>query len=185
MGDKFEIVTAFSREGSKKVYVQHRLKERSAEVNELLKQKAYFYVCGDAANMAREVNTVLAQILAEGRGVSEQKGEEIVKSMRGANQYQVSCPPARCCILVHLLTLSIGGCLVLNTDEWDGMMTEQVQAMKTTTTPTFYIKPRRECQDTQRHDCMTFSYAAIAGRGNGRYGGVMSVESAIFDEMSI
>lgn len=88
LGDKFELVTAFSREGSKKVYVQHRLKERSKEVSELLSQKAYFYVCGDAANMAREVNSVLAQIIAEGRGVSEAKGEEVVKNMRSANQYQ-------------------------------------------------------------------------------------------------
>ncbi|KJZ77920.1 NADPH--cytochrome P450 reductase [Hirsutella minnesotensis 3608] len=88
LGDKFEMITAFSREGSKKVYVQHRLKERAKDVNELLSQKAYFYVCGDAANMAREVNTVLAQIIAEGRGVSEQKGEEVVKHMRAANQYQ-------------------------------------------------------------------------------------------------
>nr|QNR01050.1 NADPH-cytochrome P450 reductase-1 [Ophiocordyceps sinensis] len=88
LGDKFEMVTAFSRQGSKKVYVQHRLKERAKEVNELLTQKAFFYVCGDAANMAREVNTVLAQIIAEGRGLSEQKGEEIVKHMRSANQYQ-------------------------------------------------------------------------------------------------
>lgn len=88
LGDKFEMITAFSREGNKKVYVQHRLKERAEEVNELLKQKAFFYVCGDAANMAREVNTVLAQIIAEGRGVSEQKGEEVVKHMRAANQYQ-------------------------------------------------------------------------------------------------
>jgi NADPH-ferrihemoprotein reductase len=38
--------------------------------------------------MAREVNTVLAQIIAEARGVSEAKGEEIVKNMRSANQYQ-------------------------------------------------------------------------------------------------
>jgi NADPH-ferrihemoprotein reductase len=83
------MITAFSREGSKKVYVQHRLKERSKEVSDLLSQKAYFYVCGDAAHMAREVNTVLAQIIAEGRGVSEAKGEEIVKNMRSANQYQV------------------------------------------------------------------------------------------------
>jgi hypothetical protein len=58
-------------------------------VNELLSQKAYFYVCGDAANMAREVNAVLAQIIAEGRGVTEAKGEDIVKNMRAANQYQV------------------------------------------------------------------------------------------------
>nr|UWK20406.1 cytochrome P450 reductase [Trichoderma psychrophilum] len=88
LGDKFELVTAFSRESSKKVYVQHRLKERSAEISDLLSQKAFFYVCGDAANMAREVNTVLTQIIAEGRNVPESKAEEIVKNMRAANQYQ-------------------------------------------------------------------------------------------------
>ncbi|KAI1337402.1 NADPH-cytochrome P450 reductase [Xylariaceae sp. FL0016] len=88
LGDKFEMITAFSREGPKKVYVQHRLKELGKEINELLQKKAYLYVCGDAANMAREVNTVLAQIIAENRGIIEAKGEEIVKNMRAANQYQ-------------------------------------------------------------------------------------------------
>jgi len=39
--------------------------------------------------MAREVNAVLAKIMAEQRGIPESKGEEIVKSMRSANQYQV------------------------------------------------------------------------------------------------
>ncbi|KAI1377725.1 NADPH-cytochrome P450 reductase [Hypoxylon crocopeplum] len=90
LGDKFEMITAFSREGPKKVYVQHRLKERAEEVNELLLKKAYIYVCGDAANMAREVNTVLGQIIAEKRGIPEAKAEEIVKNMRAANQYQVT-----------------------------------------------------------------------------------------------
>ncbi|KAK4134260.1 hypothetical protein BT67DRAFT_442173 [Trichocladium antarcticum] len=88
LGDKFELVTAFSRENSKKVYVQHRLKERAKQINELLEQKAYFYVCGDAAHMAREVNTVLVQIIAGERGIPEAKAEEIVKKMRAANQYQ-------------------------------------------------------------------------------------------------
>lgn len=89
MGDKFELITAFSRDGPEKVYVQHRLKEHAKEVNDLLMQKAYFYVCGDAANMAREVNTMLAKIMAEERDIPESKAEEIVKSMRSANQYQV------------------------------------------------------------------------------------------------
>jgi NADPH-ferrihemoprotein reductase len=65
------------------------LKERAKEISELLQQKAYFYVCGDAANMAREVNAVLAQILSSERGISEDRAEEIVKQMRAANQYQV------------------------------------------------------------------------------------------------
>lgn len=81
--------TAFSREGPEKVYVQHLLKQQGKIINELLEQKAYFYVCGDAANMAREVNAVLVQIIAEHRGKTETKAEEIVKNMRAANQYQV------------------------------------------------------------------------------------------------
>ncbi|CAK3932570.1 NADPH--cytochrome P450 reductase [Lecanosticta acicola] len=88
MNGQFELVTAFSREQEKKVYVQHRLKERAEEINQLLEQKAYFYVCGDAANMAREVNDILAAIISEQRGVDKKKGDEIVKSMRSANQYQ-------------------------------------------------------------------------------------------------
>ena len=68
--------------------MQHRLRERAAQVNELLQQKATFYVCGDAANMAREVSVVLGQIVADQRGLSLDKGEEIVKTMRSGNQYQ-------------------------------------------------------------------------------------------------
>lgn len=88
MGDKFVMQTAFSREGPKKVYVQHLLRDNAAKINELLEQKAYFYVCGDAANMAREVNTILVQIIAQQRGIAENKAEEIVKAMRMSNQYQ-------------------------------------------------------------------------------------------------
>src|SRR5579862_7866718 len=92
LGDNFKLITAFSREQPQKIYVQHRLKEHAKEVNGLLEQKACFYVCGDAANMAREVNVVLGQIIAEQRGLPEAKGEEIVKMMRSSNLYQVcSC----------------------------------------------------------------------------------------------
>ena len=88
LGDSLRIVTAFSREGPEKVYVQHRLRENAPLVSDLLKQKANVYVCGDASNMAREVSSTLAQILAEERGVPVQKGEEIVKHMRSNGSYQ-------------------------------------------------------------------------------------------------
>ncbi|KAI9801763.1 MAG: hypothetical protein M1825_003135 [Sarcosagium campestre] len=88
LGTSFQLVTAFSRQGPKKVYVQHRLREHGKEVDDMLQQKAYFYVCGDAANMAREVSATLSKIIAEHRGVSDVKGEEIVKAMRASNQYQ-------------------------------------------------------------------------------------------------
>jgi len=88
LGDSFSLITAFSRDGPEKVYVQHRLKERAKEVNELLAQGSYFYVCGDAAHMAREVNTSLGSIIAQERGLTETQGEEIVKRLRSSNLYQ-------------------------------------------------------------------------------------------------
>ncbi|KAI5820991.1 hypothetical protein BZA77DRAFT_239021 [Pyronema omphalodes] len=88
LGDAFELITAFSRDGDKKVYVQHRLAEYAKEVNELIQQGAYFYVCGDAARMAREVNEVLGKILAEQRGLEEEKGHDLVKRLRSSNLYQ-------------------------------------------------------------------------------------------------
>ena len=88
----FTLITAFSRErpGNKhKVYVQNRLAENGKLINSLLQtDKANFYVCGDAANMARDVNSTLCKIIAEERGISEQKAEEIVKGMRASGQYQ-------------------------------------------------------------------------------------------------
>ncbi|KAF2755320.1 NADPH-cytochrome P450 reductase [Pseudovirgaria hyperparasitica] len=88
LGDSFEMHTAFSRDGPEKVYVQHKIKAVAKEINELLQQKAYFYVCGDAAVMAREVNQLLGKIISEQRGIPEQKGEDAVKAMRASNQYQ-------------------------------------------------------------------------------------------------
>jgi NADPH-ferrihemoprotein reductase len=57
-------------------------------VNDLLKQKANLYVCGDAANMAREVNVVLAKIIAGERKIPDEKGEEVIKHMRSSGAYQ-------------------------------------------------------------------------------------------------
>lgn len=88
LGKTFQMVVAFSRETKKKVYVQHCLKEMAQEVNELLHKKAFFYVCGDAARMAREVNTVLGQIIAECRGISRTMADDVIKRMRAANRYQ-------------------------------------------------------------------------------------------------
>ncbi|KKY27488.1 putative nadph cytochrome p450 reductase [Phaeomoniella chlamydospora] len=88
LGPSFTLHTAFSRSGPKKVYVQHLLKQQSKKINELLLQKANFYVCGDAAHMAREVNETLGQIIAEERGVTVEKGEDVVKKMRADGSYQ-------------------------------------------------------------------------------------------------
>jgi NADPH-ferrihemoprotein reductase len=83
------MITAFSRETSKKVYVQDRLKECAAEVNSLLKKNAHIFVCGDAANMAHGVRQVLVDIVSEQRQICRNKAEETIKVMRTTGKYQV------------------------------------------------------------------------------------------------
>ncbi len=53
---------AFSRDQPHKVYVQHRLKENARELWRWLQRGAYFYVCGDAKRMARDVHQTLIEI---------------------------------------------------------------------------------------------------------------------------
>jgi NADPH-ferrihemoprotein reductase len=73
---KFVLHTAFSRENFKpdgsKIYVQDLLwEEREAVADAILKGKGYVYICGDAKNMSKQVEDVLARILGEAKGGSK------------------------------------------------------------------------------------------------------------------
>jgi sulfite reductase (NADPH) flavoprotein alpha-component len=58
---------AFSRDQPEKIYVQHRMKEQGRELWAWLQNGAYFYVCGDAHRMAKDVHQALIDI-AQGQG---------------------------------------------------------------------------------------------------------------------
>lgn len=58
---------AFSRDQAHKIYVQHRMLENARELWAWLQNGAYFYVCGDARRMAKDVHQTLIQI-AQGEG---------------------------------------------------------------------------------------------------------------------
>ncbi|KAH3668046.1 hypothetical protein OGAPHI_001800 [Ogataea philodendri] len=88
LGDKFELVTAFSRETAKKVYVQDKMLEKASEINQALNDGAFFYVCGDAARMARDVQSVLIKIFVAERKVTEEVATDMVKNLRVLNRYQ-------------------------------------------------------------------------------------------------
>ncbi|EEU41765.1 uncharacterized protein NECHADRAFT_53872 [Fusarium vanettenii 77-13-4] len=107
----FEVVTAFSREGPGKIYVQHRLKERASEVNKLLEKDASVYVCGDAGNMAIAVKQTLVQVVSEERQVSKATAENIFKAMKASRRYQVRIRVL--CVLKHPRLIDITGrCMV-------------------------------------------------------------------------
>uniref|UniRef100_A0A914H0M9 NADPH--hemoprotein reductase n=1 Tax=Globodera rostochiensis TaxID=31243 RepID=A0A914H0M9_GLORO len=56
---------AYSRFQSEKVYVQHKLWENRQRMWELVQEGAAVYVCGDARNMARDVQNMFYKIFAE------------------------------------------------------------------------------------------------------------------------
>ena len=55
---------AFSRDQDEKIYVQHRMIENGRDIYAQLEEGAYFYVCGDATRMAKDVDAALHEIIA-------------------------------------------------------------------------------------------------------------------------
>ena len=80
--------TAFSRDQQKKVYVQDRMTENAAELYKWLEEGAYFYVCGDASRMAKDVETALLDAIAKGQDSTPEAAQEYLTAMKKAKRYQ-------------------------------------------------------------------------------------------------
>ncbi|MGC7402543.1 assimilatory sulfite reductase (NADPH) flavoprotein subunit [Pandoraea pneumonica] len=83
-----KIDLAFSRDTEDKVYVQHRMREQGKELYSWLQDGAHLYVCGDADQMARDVNTALIDIVAEHGGLGADAAAEYVKTLQREKRYQ-------------------------------------------------------------------------------------------------
>ncbi|MFK7909902.1 MAG: sulfite reductase flavoprotein subunit alpha [Akkermansiaceae bacterium] len=79
--------TAFSRDQDKKIYVQDRMREFAPELWEWLTHGGYFYVCGDASRMAKDVDAALHQIAQTEGGMSEEQAVEFIKTLRSEKRY--------------------------------------------------------------------------------------------------
>ncbi len=73
-----KLSTAFSRDQAAKIYVQHRMEEEGAELWRWLDEGAFFYVCGDAKRMAKDVHASLVTIVAKHGGKSLDQAAEWV-----------------------------------------------------------------------------------------------------------
>lgn len=78
---------AFSRDQPEKIYVQDRMRENGKQLWEWLDKGAYFYVCGDANRMAKDVNQALIDIVAEHGGKSADDALAYVKQMTKERRY--------------------------------------------------------------------------------------------------
>jgi sulfite reductase (NADPH) flavoprotein alpha-component len=80
--------TAFSRDQSDKVYVQHRILEDAAELWAWLQEGAHFYVCGDASRMAKDVDAALHRVAETAGGLSPEAAGEYVQTLKTEKRYQ-------------------------------------------------------------------------------------------------
>jgi len=78
---------AWSRDQDRKVYVQHKMLEKGAELWEWLDEGALFYVCGDASRMAKDVDQALRAIAQEQGSMSEEDSAIWVKSLQKEKRY--------------------------------------------------------------------------------------------------
>ena len=87
-GSLHRLDTAFSRDQEHKIYVQHRMHENGAELFDWLENGAYFYVCGDAKRMAKDVDAALHAVVEKHGGKSAEQAKEYVEALKKEKRYR-------------------------------------------------------------------------------------------------
>lgn len=85
--NKLKLSTAFSRDQEEKQYVQHKLLLEGKEIWQWLETGAYFYVCGDATKMAKDVEATLLKIIQEYGSHSEESAKVYFKTLKSSKRY--------------------------------------------------------------------------------------------------
>ncbi len=81
--------TAFSRDTTEKIYVQHRMWEERSELFRWLQEGAPLYICGDAARMAKDVTATLLAILQSEGSLSLESAQQRLTQMRKEKQLRL------------------------------------------------------------------------------------------------
>ncbi len=80
---------AWSRDQAQKVYVQHKMTENAAEIWKWIDADgAYFFVCGDARRMAKDVDATLRKIVQEQGGKNVEEANEYVEKLKNEKRYK-------------------------------------------------------------------------------------------------
>jgi sulfite reductase (NADPH) flavoprotein alpha-component len=78
---------AWSREGARKDYVQHRMREEAADLWRWLQQGAHLYVCGDASRMAKDVDAALREVAQAEGGMSAGQARDWIAALARQGRY--------------------------------------------------------------------------------------------------
>ncbi|KAI1725259.1 FAD binding domain-containing protein [Ditylenchus destructor] len=83
-----ELHVAFSRQQSEKVYVQNKLWDNRHNTWDLIQKGANIYVCGDARNMARDVQNTFLRMFREVGELDENGAQKLMKDLERQRRYQ-------------------------------------------------------------------------------------------------
>jgi sulfite reductase alpha subunit-like flavoprotein len=78
---------AFSRDQQQRVYVQHKMADYGADVWRWLEDGAYFFVCGDATKMAKDVDAALSAIIQKHGGMSSEQAHDYKRELVATKRY--------------------------------------------------------------------------------------------------
>ncbi len=78
---------AFSRDQQEKIYVQDRMRENAQEMFSWLELGGYFYVCGDANYMAKDVDKALHKIIETQGNKTADQAIEYVNHLKKEKRY--------------------------------------------------------------------------------------------------
>ncbi|XP_033905906.1 NADPH--cytochrome P450 reductase-like isoform X2 [Acipenser ruthenus] len=83
-----QLNVAFSRDQAEKVYVQHLLKKNKENLWKLIHtDNAHIYICGDARNMARDVQNTFYEIASELGSMTHTQAVDYVKKLMTKGRY--------------------------------------------------------------------------------------------------
>jgi sulfite reductase alpha subunit-like flavoprotein len=87
-----KIFTAFSRDQSSKVYVQHRIIENGEYLWDMIHhQGAFIYLSGNAKRMPVDVSEALEQVFAQFGGLSVEDASKYLKTLEKSRRFQQEC----------------------------------------------------------------------------------------------
>ena len=78
---------AFSRDQAEKIYVQTRMRQNGKALYQWLEEGGYFYVCGDATRMAKDVDDALHRIVIEEAGISAEAASDYLNRLKREKRY--------------------------------------------------------------------------------------------------
>lgn len=85
---RLQLDCAFSRDQEEKIYVQHKMLARGKELWKWLEEGAYLYVCGDASEMAKDVDKALHQVVETEGNKTSSEAKAYIKNLKQLNRYQ-------------------------------------------------------------------------------------------------